>query len=326
MAIDTHAHVYPERYLDALEAAGVPASRTRIARGMGADDSEHDMSLRLGMMDAAGVTCQVLSAVPQLPVVDDAAKAGECARMVNDLYRALLDRYPDRFVAYGALTLPHVDASLEQIGYCLDDLGFVGVGINTFVDVEGPVTDDALVPVFEELDRRGAIVYLHPSGLSAGCRPISEHGLTWVNGAPMEDAIATLHLLKADYPNRFPHIRFHIAHLGGDIPFLAQRIEDNYESWNAFARSPRESLQRMWFDAANFFAPSLRLALEVFDPGKVLAGSDFPYFQDDKYTRAIEYIRTSGLDPAVVADILTGNAATLYGDALPPGAVPPGSA
>ena len=53
-----------------------------------------------------------------------------------------------------------------------------------------------------------------------------------------EDAIATLHLLKADIPHKYPNIRFHIAHLGGDLAFLAQRIEDNYEDWDSFEHSP----------------------------------------------------------------------------------------
>ena len=61
-----------------------------------------------------------------------------------------------------------------------------------------------------------------------------------INGAPVEDAIAVLQLLKADIPARFPGVRLHIAHLAGDLAFLAQRIEDNDEDWKAFAPSPRQ--------------------------------------------------------------------------------------
>ncbi len=59
----------------------------------------------------------------------------------------------------------------------------------------------------------------------------------------MEDATAVLQLLKEDIPNRYPHIRFHIAHLGGDVPFLTQRIEDNFEDWSAFPHSPAQTLR-----------------------------------------------------------------------------------
>ncbi|WP_204367146.1 amidohydrolase family protein [Nocardiopsis salina] len=120
---------------------------------------------------------------------------------------------------------------------------------------------------------------------------ITEHRLEWVNGAPVEDATATLHLLEADVPRRFPRLRFHIAHLGGDLPLLAQRIEDNYEDWNAFPASPNAVLRSMWFDAANFHTPSLQLAAATLGASQVLAGSDHPYFQREKYVRAFEHIR-----------------------------------
>lgn len=314
--IDTHAHVYPARYLDLLEELGADPATTKIARGLHADDTDADIERRLAMMDAAGVRLQVLSATPQTPQLADPAKAARAARAINDIYRDLLARYPERFRALGTLPLPHVEESLAEIAYVMDDLGWKGVALNAFVGASGALTDEALQPVFEELDRRGAVVYLHPAGLSAGCPAISEHELTWVNGAPMEDAIATLHLLKADYPHRFPRIRFHVAHLGGDLPFLAQRIQDNYDDWGSFESSPAQTLRTIWFDAANFFTPSLRLALEVYDPAKVMAGSDFPYFQDEKYTRAVTYVealREHGIDAEQIDAILTRNAVELYG-------------
>ncbi|MGC5362046.1 amidohydrolase family protein [Streptomyces sp. DT24] len=316
--IDTHAHVYPADHLDRLEAIGVDPSSTKVARDIRAGDDDTDMSARLRMMDAAGVRVQVLSVVPQLPMVDDPAAARDTARTVNDSYAAVVERHPDRFLAYGALALPHVDASLEQIRHCLDDLGFVGVAITSLVQGTISLADPRFDPVFAELDRRGAIVHVHATGNGANCPMINDKRLEWVTGAPMEDALAVLHLLKADIPRRFPRIRFHIAHLGGDLPFLARRIEDNFEDWDAFPSSPLESMRRMWFDAANFHGPSLRLTLDTFDPTRVMCGSDYPYFQDEKYTRAVEYIRDAGLDDGTVHDVLSGNARRLYGDALPP--------
>lgn len=70
------------------------------------------------------------------------------------------------------------------------------------------------------------------------------HHLEWVNGAPIEDAIAVLHLLQGDYINRFPNIKFQVAHLGGDVAFLAQRVEDNFTDWGSFPTSPRENLKK----------------------------------------------------------------------------------
>ncbi|MDY2941484.1 MAG: amidohydrolase family protein [Varibaculum sp.] len=318
MVIDTHAHLYPARYLDFLESIGIDASSITIARNLRADDSDTDLSARLQMMDNAGVERQILSATPQLPMAAtpggaNAADSASAARMINDIYAEVVASNPDRFNAYGAIPLPFVAESLAEISYIFDELGFLGVAINTFVGAYGALTDAAYTPVFEELDRREAIVYIHPAGQSAGCQTVIDNGFTWVNGAPMEDAIATLQLLKADYPYRFPNIRFHIAHLGGDLAFLSQRIEDNYTDWGAFQHSPRVTLRNLWFDSANFYAPSLRLALETYNPEHIMAGSDYPYFQDDKYTRAFSYIRDSGASPELIEQVLSGNAQHLYG-------------
>lgn len=315
-AIDTHAHVYPARYLDFLENIGVSPDSTAVARNLRADDAETDMHERLRMMDAAGVQMQILSATPQLPFISNATDAAAAVRMINDVYAAIVERRPDRFRAYGALPLPHIEESLAEIAYIFDELGreagFLGVAMNTFVGADGSLTDPALLPIFEELDRRSAIVYIHPAGGAAGCSAIADHGLTWVNGAPIEDATAVLQLLKADYPYTFPHITFHIAHLGGDLPFLAQRIQDNYDDWHAFAHSPAETFHRLYVDAANFHQPSLRMALETYGVSQVMAGSDYPYFQDDKYTRAMDYIRTAGLPDTARDAVLFGNAKRLY--------------
>lgn len=125
--------------------------------------------------------------------------------------------------------------------------------------------------------------------------------------------LAALQLLKADIPSKYPNIKFHLSHLGGALPFLMQRIEDNYTDWDAFNESPLETLKRQfWFDTANFHQPSLINSVSTFGVEKFMLGSDFPYFQDDKYTRAVTYIKESGLDAKGIDGILQHNALTLY--------------
>ncbi|MDG3009837.1 amidohydrolase [Rhodococcus sp. D2-41] len=311
-AIDTHAHVYPATHLDRIEALGVDPATTKIARGLGADSTPEDMGERLRWMDTANVETQVLSAMPQ-GAYGPAAGAAEATRLVNDEYAVLLDRYPGRFLAYGSLPLPHAEESIAEVRRVLIAPGFVGITIPTVFPDGATLSDPRLDPIWAELEAQRTVVNIHPTGSGACSHLIADAGLAWVNGAPVEDAIAVLHLLKADVPGRFPSIRFHIAHLGGDLPFLAQRIEDNYEDWGAFVSSPGASLRRMWFDAANFHEPSLRLAAETFGVSRVMAGSDHPYFQRDKYVRAFDYVRGSRLDESDRARILSGNARALYG-------------
>ncbi|MDP9800747.1 putative TIM-barrel fold metal-dependent hydrolase [Arcanobacterium wilhelmae] len=312
-AIDMHAHIYPARYLDFLEEIGVDPATTAIARNINADDTEADMAKRLEWMDRAGVATQVLAATPQIPSVADPDKSAQAARMINDIYADVVARYPGRFLALGSLPLPHVEESIAEIGRIFDELHFHGIAFPTVLPGGLSIADPQLDPIWEELDRRGALVNIHATGSGAHTPMITDFWLTWVNGAPMEDAIATLQLMKKDHPNRFPHVRLHIAHLAGDLAFLSQRIEDNYTDWDSFASSPREMLHHMYYDAANFHEPSLRLAVETYGDSQIMAGSDIPYFQEDKYVRAFDYIRTAKLDDDVKAKILRGNAQALLG-------------
>ncbi|MBE3001931.1 amidohydrolase [Nocardiopsis sp. HNM0947] len=311
-AIDTHAHVYPAWYLDRLEEIGVDPQSTRIARGLGADSTGQDLAERFRWMDRARVGLQVLAVTPQVPSGPDPASSLAAAREVNDHYADLVRGRPDRFLAYGTLPLPHIRESLAEIPRIFGELGMAGVSVTTLAGGLSLASSE-LDPVWEALDEHGAVVNIHPTGCGARSPMITEHRLEWVNGAPVEDATATLHLLKADVPRRFPRLRFHIAHLGGDLPFLAQRIEDNYEDWNAFPASPNEVLRTMWFDAANFHTPSLQLAAATLGASQILAGSDHPYFQREKYVRAFHYVRRAPLSEADIDAVLTGNAAALYG-------------
>lgn len=305
-AIDTHAHVYPAWYLDQLESEGVAASTTSIARNMNADSTEEDMARRLEWMDRAGVAMQVLAVSPQSPAT------GESARAINDEYLRLVEAYPQRFLAYAAVPLSDVEASIAELNR-IEKLGFVGVSLPTFLRDGGSLGDSALLPVWEKLNDMHAVVNIHPTGQGACSAPIKNFHLDWVNGALVEDSTATLQLLKADIPDKFSNITIHVAHLGGDLAFMFQRLEDNYRDWDAFARSPQEALRGMFFDAANFYEPALRLAVETYGASQVLGGSDFPYFQEDKYVRAFDYIRDAQLDELTKRAILSDNARRLYG-------------
>lgn len=312
-AIDTHAHVFPASYLDFLQEHGRPEREIAIARGLNADSSDAELRSRVEWMDRAGIATQIIAVTPQVPSLPDAADSLTAARLVNDEYARIVNDYPGRFFAYGALPLPHIEQTLAEIPRIFDELGFLGVSISTVTMGDFFLNDPSLDPVWEALNERNAIVNIHPTGTGACSEMINGAGLEWVNGAPVEDATATLQLMKADVPRRFPNIAFHIAHLGGDLPFIARRIEDNYEDWDAFAASPMQQMRQMYFDAANFHEPSLRLAAETFGIRQILGGSDFPYFQEEKYVRAFSYIREANLTQEEIDAALFANAQRLYG-------------
>lgn len=113
MVIDVHAHHYPKQYLERIGRPGLPPAAAAAL-------AYQDIGQRLELLDRVGIDTQVLSvsqAQPYLPAVADAADA---ARLINDLCADVCRDHPERFYAFAALPLPHVDASLEEIARTLD--------------------------------------------------------------------------------------------------------------------------------------------------------------------------------------------------------------
>ena len=217
-----HAHYWTEDYLDLLADLGRPD--TGVARGLGAGGGA-ELDARLRLMDRAGVDMQVLSACPQVPYAEDAAKAVAAARFVNGQYAGLAERYRDRFRAFAALPMPHIDASVAEMRRVLGELHMTGIAMNTSV-LGHALVDPDYQPIFSELNTMSAVLYLHPAGNGA-CSPlIGNYHLTWMVGAPVEDTISIMQLITHGIPARYPNIKIINSHLGGALPMLLQRADD----------------------------------------------------------------------------------------------------
>jgi predicted TIM-barrel fold metal-dependent hydrolase len=315
MRIDVHAHYWTDDYLDLLADLGKTDTGTQ--RGLGAGDGE-ELEARLRLMDRAGVDVQILSAAPQFPYAEDRDKAVAAARFVNDQYAALVEVHPDRFRAFAATPMPHIDASIAELGRALDELHMVGVTMNTTV-LDQALVDPQYEPVFAELDRRAAVLYLRPAGNSA-CTPlIRDYHLTWMVGAPIEDTISIMQLITHGIPARYPRIKIINSHLGGALPMLLQRADDQYQ-WEAPDTPERPSIaaRRMWYDSVGHgHVPALRCAIDYFGADRLVLGTDFPYETGDVYVRAVDYIADSRITEREAAAILEGNAAALFGTTTP---------
>jgi 6-methylsalicylate decarboxylase len=310
MRIDVHAHYWTEEYLDLLTDLG--RADARAARGIGAGGGA-ELEARLRLMDRAGVEMQVLSACPQSPYGQDKQKTARAARFVNDQYTQLVQRHPDRFRAFAALPMPHLE-SLAEMGRALDELGMAGVAMNTTV-LGRALVDPEYEPVFAELNRRRAVLYLHPAGNSA-CSPlIADYHLTWMVGAPVEDTISIMHLITHGIPTRYPNIKIINSHLGGAMPMLLQRADDQYR-WEApdTPEPPSVAARRMWYDTVGHgHVPALRCAIDSFGADRLLLGTDFPYENGDTFVRAVDYINDPQIDPTAARAILDQNATALLG-------------
>ncbi|GAA0936702.1 amidohydrolase family protein [Nonomuraea longicatena] len=312
MRIDVHAHVWTDDYLDLLEEYGKTDTATQRGLGAGLDDKE--LEARFALMDSAGVTHQVISAPPQSPHFADPAHALRAARFVNDQYAEVLRRRPDRFLAFASLPLPHTDLALEEMTRALDDLGMSGVCLTTSV-LGRSIADPDFDLLYGELDRRGTVLYIHPAGCGAGSPLISQHRLTWSIGAPIEDTVAIMGLILAGVPSRFPRMRILASHLGGALPMLLQRA-DNQVGWEAPDTPEKPSLaaRRLWYDSVGHgHVPALRAAVQSFGADRIVLGTDFPYEAGDLFRTAVDYVGQAGLEPGQAELILEANALDLLG-------------
>ena len=310
LCIDVHAHYWTDEYLDLVTSYG--KTDTNIQRGRGAGPSESDISKRFAMMDAAGVDLQVLSVSPQMPHFENKAHAVAAARKANDMFAEAVQRWPKRFAAFAALPLPHVSESLAELDRALGELRMLGVA-NTTSIVGHSVADPQFMPIYEELNRRGSVMFLHPTGNNANTPLIADYKLTWMIGAPVEDVIAVLQLIAAGVPKRFPNMKIIHSHLGGAVAMVLKRW-DSVSTWEypANAGTPSIAARRMWYDTVDYGdVPALRATVDSLGIGQVVLGSDFPYETGDAYRLAVSYIRDSGFKKEEIERILSGNAASL---------------
>ena len=235
-------------------------------------------------------------------------QAVTAGRIANDLYADAVRRWPTRFVAFAALPLPHVDAALQELDRALG-LGMLGVTITSSI-LGRSIADSAFDPIYEELNRRGSVLFVHPEGCGAHSHLISNYDMTWMIGAPIDETIAILHLITHGIPKRYPRLKILISHLGGALPMVLQRL-DSQHVWEApqTPELPSLAARRMWYDIVSHgHAPALRAAVDSLGADRLVPGTDFPYQSGD-----LLYARNSGLNEEDVVKILDGNALTLLG-------------
>ena len=310
MRIDIHAHYFPSEYLDRLDAYG-GSHVTGLIRRMklgSADFSGLEDHFR--NMDRSKVDMQVLSVSGQLPYFAKESDAVDAARLGNDIYARIVREFPKRFAAFACAPLPHVQASIEETSRALDDLGMVGVTAGTVV-LGKSIADPAFDGFFAELNRRKAVLFIHPTGGSLGSPLIESTNLVWPVGAPLEDAVCLLQFMQANFPSRFPDIKIILPHLGGFVPFLTARLDqlqDHFLPDSAMA--PSAQAKYFWYDTVNGNPAALRCALETLGADHLLLGTDYPFWRDDAFKLCVDYISNAGLPASDVDRILSANAKT----------------
>jgi 6-methylsalicylate decarboxylase len=266
--IDVHHHYMPKSQAAAMQdkrLGGVP---------------KWSPQLSLDDMDKAGVATAVLSLVQPGVWFGDVDQARKLARDANDYGAQLRQDYPGRFGLFAAIPLPDTEGSLREIEYALDVLKADGIGLFTSYDGKY-LGDPAFVPVFEELNRRKAVVYTHP--VIPGCCTALVKGLspgTIEFATDTTRTIASLIFGEGGTAFRCPDIHFIWSHSGGTLPFLIGRFirEQAVKKDPRMPDGPVPIVRRYYYEIAQGNMPGQFAALLKLVPvSQLMFGSDYPF-------------------------------------------------
>ena len=289
MIIDVHNHFYPPDYFDALRH-GDSIVRVTIDRQGNpcvhypgdynvAVRGHRDIDYRADVLADEGVDTQIISLTTPGTHVEEPRRAVRLARVVNDAFATIVRERAPRFAALATLPLCDPAASVRELRRAVEELGFPGAML--FSNVNGVALADArFEPLYAEANRLGAVLHIHPTS-PVGVEAMTEYWLMPLCGFLFDTTLAAAKLVFTGVPERYPQIKWVLSHLGGTIPYLAERLD---RGWRAFAecrehisRPPSEYLRNFYFDTVNFDPRALRFAADFCGVGQLLGGSDYPH-------------------------------------------------
>lgn len=267
--IDVHQHVVPPFWAKELPTHGGDPSGTVIP--------QWSPARAIDFMDSQEVATGILSLTAPSVVGWDQSERRDMARRVNEYTADLVVKRPDRFGNFATLPLPDVDGALRELEHGLDTLRVDGVIL--LANYAGKYLGDAAFePLWAELDRRHAVVFVHPGQpplpTAAGVAgPLVDY--------PFDTTRTAVHLVLNGIVDRHPGARIILAHAGGFLPYASHRFAELARVFRSDAAHPADilaSFQRFYFDTALSSGPAALPTLKAFaGSGRILFGSDFPY-------------------------------------------------
>jgi predicted TIM-barrel fold metal-dependent hydrolase len=266
-------------------------------------------------MDRAGIATAITSFAAPGVWFEDTAAARSLARRCNEYSARLVSDHPKRFGAFASLPLPDVDGALEEIPYALDTLRLDGFVLLASVG-DYYLGDPAYDAVFDELNRRKAVVFVHPN------TPATSQALKMkLPGAIVEFVFdttrAVANLIYSGTLERCPDIRFILSHAGGTVPYVAWRLSLGSLDPGLHARAPQGAiayLKRLYYDTAMSANPyALNTLRELVDPSHILFGSDHPYLPEPLIQESIKGLESyTPFEKATRTAIERDNALALF--------------
>jgi aminocarboxymuconate-semialdehyde decarboxylase len=287
--VDFHNHYYPPRYIDALKSGQSSVKVTIDADGNPvlhypgdynvAVRGHRDLAYRQEVLDEHGVTTQVVTLTTPGTHVESRETAIRLAAMVNDEFRDAMETRGRHFTALATLPLNDPAASVKELERACRQLGMRGAML--FSNVNGvALSDRRFWPLYELANDLNAVLYIHPTD-PVGVEAMQQYWLMPLVGFLLDTTLAAASLVFAGVPERFPRIQWALGHLGGTIPYLAERLDRGFHAFKDcranIDRPPSSYLRHFYYDTVNFDVNALNLAIAFAGADHILAGSDYPH-------------------------------------------------
>ncbi len=324
MIIDFHNHFYPPEFIAAVRKG---PSNFRVTDDDAGNPVLHspgdynvvvpghrDIDYRTGVLDDAGVDMQVLTFTCPGTSFETPDRAAWLAPLINDALAKIKEERGDRFTALAHLPMNNPEAAVQEAERALKELGFRG--FMPFGNANGvPLADERFWPLFEVANDNDAVMYIHPT-YPLGVEAMTEYMLMPMVGFLFDTTLAATHLVLAGVPERFPRIRWVLAHLGGTIPYLVERLDRCFHAYGVsrkdISKPPSDYLKHFFYDTVNFDPAALRLAIDFAGVDQTLAGSDYPHLIGS-LEKMKGSLRELGLSSEEQEKILGGNTKRLLG-------------
>src|SRR5262245_61333968 len=327
---DVHSHFYPPEYLEAVTRGPASVHVTVDDEGNPclhypgdtnvAVRGHRDLAYREEVLAQHGIDRQLLTFTTPGVHIEPPDRATALARMVNDALAAAVARPGGQFAALATLPLNDPQASVAELERAMRVLELPGAML--FSNVDGvALSDPRYWPLYERADELGAVLVIHPTH-PVGVEAMTDYWLMPLLGFTFDTTLAAAKIVFSGVAARFPRIRWVLCHLGGAIPYLAERLDRGFHAFKEcrahIDRPPSEYLKRFYYDTVNFDPGALALAIEFAGSERVLAGSDYPH-RIGSLTKMRESLERLPVTAEQRAAIRGGNAARLLGLQRTPG-------
>jgi predicted TIM-barrel fold metal-dependent hydrolase len=284
LKIDAYAHIIPPKYREALYKVAPKMHDQQILFS----PPLYDLDRRFRIMDKYEPLRQVLT-LGRIPVehVAGPAKAADLAKRANDEMAELVVKYPDRFVAaLATLAMNNMNAALKEADRAIKDLKFKGVYLHTPVD-EKPLDAPEFLPLYEKMSEYDLPIVIHPMRKIDHpdylTEKVSRYNMFSLFGWPYDTTSAMARLVFSGIMEKYPNLKIVTHHLGGMVPFYAERIRQFTQVMRIGEEKPvlkKDAIDyfRMFYaDTAIYGNPTaLKCGHEFFGPDHILFGIDFP--------------------------------------------------